>query len=189
MSQCNCEVKIKINLLSEIVLDKNKLLSNFINIKQITNLNVIKCYIVLFTKEGIETNIGSYILLLIIFIFISSCIFFIVKGFSLLCDLIEKIVLKKLNNNKKRINKKQKSKGIINIKKNRKVKLKNNGIKSFKTYKKKKSKNRGSKYINIMKTNEGDLSNVKFKKSYKKNKKNNTIHNIVNIYIKCYEQK
>ena len=154
MSQCNCEIKIRIHLFTEIVLDKNKLLDSFINIKQITNLNVVKCYNIFFTKEGIKANIGSFIVLLIIFIFICSFIFFILKGFSLLCDLIDRIVQNKQYINQKRTNKRRKNKGIMNIKKN-KNNLKNNGIISIKKYMKKKTKNLNHK--NIMKNNGGDL--------------------------------
>ena len=64
---CNCKLKIQIALISEIVLNKNILLTK-INIKKSINIELMKCYDVFLSKNGILKNIGSYILLIIIFI-------------------------------------------------------------------------------------------------------------------------
>ena len=63
---CECFVKIKCPLISEIEINKDKLLNNFIDIKKILNLNVIKCYKDVFNKEGLIYNIGFYIMSIII---------------------------------------------------------------------------------------------------------------------------
>ena len=65
---CECEVKIKIPLMSEIVFNKELLKSKFVDIKNIMNLNVMKCYNILFTSKGLLFNIGTYIFLAIIFL-------------------------------------------------------------------------------------------------------------------------
>ena len=59
---CECNIKIKLPLISEIVLNKNKLLNNFINLKETTNIYTMKCLKLLFSKSGIINNIGSYVL-------------------------------------------------------------------------------------------------------------------------------
>ena len=65
--ECDCFVKTNFSSISEISLNKNfLLLKDFLNISNIINLNVIKCYKTLFTKEGLINNIGSYIFISII---------------------------------------------------------------------------------------------------------------------------
>ena len=63
---CDCPVKNNIPLLSEIVIDKDKLLTNFKDIKSLMNLDVMKCYKTLFDKKGLKNNLGNYIISLII---------------------------------------------------------------------------------------------------------------------------
>ena len=58
---CECNIKIKLPLISEIVINKNKLLNNFINLKETTNIYTLKCLKLLFSKNGLIKNIGNYI--------------------------------------------------------------------------------------------------------------------------------
>ena len=51
---CECEIKNEINLSSDMEIDKDKLLSYFSDIKNFINIDVMKCYKLLFTKEGIS---------------------------------------------------------------------------------------------------------------------------------------
>ena len=90
-SKCECEVKIKIPLMSEISFDTETLLDRF-TIQKIININIIKCYKVVYTKDGLINNIGSYILLIIIFINLILLILFIVKGHKNLYKSINKII-------------------------------------------------------------------------------------------------
>ena len=48
---CECFIKIKFPLISEIVINKDRLLNNFKDIKNIININIMKCYYTLFTKK------------------------------------------------------------------------------------------------------------------------------------------
>ena len=63
---CECYIIIKFLLLLEIVINKDKLLNNLKYIRNIANINIIKCYYILFTKNGIIKNIGNYIMSIII---------------------------------------------------------------------------------------------------------------------------
>ena len=94
---CNCNIKIKLPLISEIVLNKNELL-NKLDIKKSTNIKVMKCYNVFLSKDGIIKNIGSYILLIIIFINIILAILFYIKGYNKIYDKIKRIVDNKKDN-------------------------------------------------------------------------------------------
>jgi hypothetical protein len=88
---CECNVKIKIPLMYEIVLNKDLLKSKFVDIKNNINLKIMNCYNILFTSEGLLYNIGSYIFLIIIFLNIILLIAFILKGYKKLCDIIYEI--------------------------------------------------------------------------------------------------
>ena len=100
-AKCECEIKTKISLISEILSNKDKLWSNFIDIKNIINIKVMKCFRTLFTLEGLKKNIGNYILLSIIFI--NLCLFFVflIKGNKIILKYIGKIIPinKKINKN------------------------------------------------------------------------------------------
>ena len=80
-ASCECDIKNEINIIGDIVIDKDKLLESFTDIKSIINLEVMKCYSYLFTKEGLLYNIGSYILLITILIYIIAIFFFFPKGY------------------------------------------------------------------------------------------------------------
>ena len=43
-SKCECQVKLNLLLISEIKINKDKLLNNFINIKNNNNIKIIKCF-------------------------------------------------------------------------------------------------------------------------------------------------
>ena len=101
---CSCKIKISLPLISEISFDKKELYNNFFNIKNLLNLNVMKCYTVLFTKKGIKNNYGVYIIIPIIFIQIICIILFYSKGYRILKKKIKKIIDIKLNITKKKYN-------------------------------------------------------------------------------------
>ena len=79
-ASCDCEVKIKFSTISEIVFDKNLLKNKFLNINNFMNYKVMYCYPLLFTVNGIKYNIGSYIMLVIIFLCIILLCYFWIKG-------------------------------------------------------------------------------------------------------------
>ena len=126
MAKCECQVKIKIPLISEIVINKEKLMNNLVDIKNIVNLKIMKCYKILFTINGLKNNIGSYILLSIILIIIFLFLIFFTKEHKTLSDMINKISFyKKINvqnNGKKSKNNKNTeiNREMRNIKKNHK---------------------------------------------------------------------
>ena len=97
---CECSIKIKLPLISEIVINKNKLLNKFINLKETTNIYTMKCLKLLFSKDGIVNNIGNYILLSILLLNIVLSIHFILKDFDNFCNKIKELVQKIEENNK-----------------------------------------------------------------------------------------
>ena len=76
--KCSCDIKEASNTIANMFINKEKLFKRFIDIKNIANINILRCYKSLFCKKGLIYNIGSYIVIsLIIFHFISIIIFYI----------------------------------------------------------------------------------------------------------------
>ena len=89
---CSCNVKELFSPFNDININKDKLLDNFKNIKNIANLNILICYKKLFTKKGVFRNFGSILILLIILFHIISIFIFFQKQLSLLIKIIEDII-------------------------------------------------------------------------------------------------
>ena len=94
------------------------------NISNVLNLNIMKCYKVLFTKEGIKKNIGALFAIPIIAIHISCAIAFYIKGFDGIKKKVKKIIDIKFNKNNK-------GKEIPEVKNKNNKKKKKNGKKRY----------------------------------------------------------
>ena len=118
---CECQTKLKINSISEIMSDIN-ILSNDFNNEESNNINLatMKCIDQLFSKDGLLTNIISYILIIITIFFCISAIIFTKYGFYIIEQDIKKILSKR----KKNINELQYNIYSTNIKKKKKKKKK-----------------------------------------------------------------
>ena len=105
---CNCKIKYYIREISNInKIDSEKFFKGWINIENIINIKVIKCIKLFFTKNGFIKNIGNFILLSIIFLFIASGFYFYFKGFPKLIsevDTLKKEIIKDLNKEDNKIN-------------------------------------------------------------------------------------
>ena len=97
---CKCNIKYKLPLISEIQINKDKLLDNAFNFKKIFNLNTMKCINIIFTKEGLKNNIGNYTILIILLFNFILLFLFIRKGYRLLYNQIKQIL--DFNNNKEK---------------------------------------------------------------------------------------
>ena len=132
-STCDCNIKNKMDLISDIIENPNKLSNNFdtndgSSNSGSSNIISIKCTKALFSAEGLKNNISSYILLIFIAHFLLSIILFIKCGYPLLIQIINKILnekekIQKQNKIKAQaiinnINNKGKTKNIFNRKKN-----------------------------------------------------------------------
>ena len=65
-AKCSCKVKESSTSFADIKINKTKLYENFVNVKNIANINLLKCFNALFCKEGVIYNIGSYVIIFII---------------------------------------------------------------------------------------------------------------------------
>ena len=129
-SSCDCNIKNKMDLISDIMDNPNKLSDSFSSESDsnsgASNIISIKCTKALFSKEGLKNNISSYILLIFITQFLLSIVFFIKCGYHLLDDDIQNILKEKENIQKKKKNiltiegnlrnkKKKRKKNLINF--------------------------------------------------------------------------
>ena len=92
---CECGIKYKEIILSEVDYDTNLLANDFTMDDNSLNMITMKCYDTLFNKEGLLKNIGSYFLMTIIIIHFLSIIFFYKCSYPFLYDNIIKIVNEK----------------------------------------------------------------------------------------------
>ena len=91
-SVCQCIIKNKLDLISEIIDEPDKLSSHIFPNETSSNIFPIDCAKNLFTKDGLKKNISSYILSIIIFIFIFSILLFIKCGYPRLEDMMNEIM-------------------------------------------------------------------------------------------------
>ena len=108
---CECDVQNRSPLQLDDIINKERLLNNFVDIKTISNINLLKCYETLFSKNGLINNVGNYIILSIVLIYIVSLFIFIIKEFSWLIEKIKNLMkiksLEKSNINTKDENNKE----------------------------------------------------------------------------------
>ena len=95
-----------------IKIDTERLYNNFIGLTSY-NIDIIKCYFLLYKNENLIYNIGFYIILFIIFLFCVGALTFIFKGYDLLLQKIN------YNFNHKKNNKQHKGYHFINNKKHK----------------------------------------------------------------------
>ena len=100
---CQCKVQngIKFFPINYIEL----LEKDFRNYKRISNLDIMKCYNILFSLKGLIKNSGNYILMLIIILYIISAIIFYKKEYNLLCNKINEILDFKNSQNETNVSK------------------------------------------------------------------------------------
>ena len=97
-AMCSCQVKTKSTAkVAGVSIDKNKLYENFIDIKNIVNINVLKCYKLIFTLNAFKSNYANLILLVIILLFLICLILFYFKDYYYLLKILSIIVYFKLN--------------------------------------------------------------------------------------------
>ena len=124
--QCSCDVKNGITDEKNIIFQINNLRESFFDFDSFSNIKIIKCYKVVFSADGLKKNIGSYILLIIIFIYIITTIIFIINGVIKLKGMLSVIfaIKKPFNPIKKSAT------NYVDIKKTKSQNVKNNELAS-----------------------------------------------------------
>ena len=120
-AKCSCQVKNTLSL-DNIELNGKNLWKNFLDIKSITNIEIIKCYKIVFDKNNIKNNYGFFIMIFIIILYFICLFIFYRKSKKKLIDEIIQIIKAK-NNINNQLNKNKKI--YVGVKNNMK-KIKNN---------------------------------------------------------------
>ena len=192
---CKCEVKKNVSLdINEIGFEKNDI-SSFFAIKTYMNIEVIRCFNLLFCKSGFINNYGSYILSFGILMFLILMILFYFRYKENIIELISQVYPKYDFNKissppKKNINiisknpNKNNSKEYLIIKKEQlKTRKKKKGDKKEITKKDKKKYKIKNNKKNIKKKDNLKIFNIKEKIRNSKNKNQDSTHkNIKDIY-------
>ena len=183
---CECPIKINLFKLSEISINKTKLYDKFMDYKNIVNLNLMKCYKVLFTKKGILYNIGSYIVIFLILFYFISIIMFYKNDLKIIKNQIEQIIFIKnnLSNINVNINNKNNKKVKKEIKNKRNMKISKTNIAKInlkETNNKTEFKNKYKRKRKKLRTSIENLNSPPIKKSKKKIKAIKTTSNITDF--------
>ena len=181
-AKCKCDVKKSSSSFADMKIDKEKLYKSFVDIKNIANIKLMKCYDALFNEKSIISNIASYLItsielfhiIIIIIFYISQKIILFnkIKDISFGINNVELIKEQENNKVKKRERKKLFRKKTENIIQDRNKK--ENNHKEIKLILPNNSYNfkKGKKY--------NKKHNPPVKRQNKINKKvNNNINNIV----------
>ena len=180
---CSCEVKISLPLISEINIDKKKLFNSFSDIKNIANLDLMKCYNTLFSKKGIIRNYGFFILLSNIFLFIICLIIFYSKEHKKIKIIIYGFIIYKIN--KKEIKSITSKYKILKEKYKKEIKNKTNKIKKEKKKFKNREKNNSRKNLILKDVNDRtkESKEIETLNNYEDSNENEFKNDIINLII------
>ena len=165
---CSCEVKESYDSFADMNINRTKLYKNFVNFKNIANINILVCYKKLFTKIGVYRNIGCIIIALLFTFHLINVFIFYIKQIDKIKNIIEDIICARKNmnlivkNGNKRTNK------------NTKKRKKNNYIIQTNNKQKNKKSNIIPKLNNL---NNNNNKNLILKNNKNKVKKKNRIKN------------
>ena len=88
----NCKIKnVMKNITDNKKIDSEKFFKDWMRIENIININIIKCIEILNNKDAFLKNIGNFILLSVLILFIISANYFYFKGFSKLTSIINRL--------------------------------------------------------------------------------------------------
>ena len=156
-AKCTCDAKGASLSFADMNINKTKLAQNFIDIKNILNINIMSCIKVLFSKKGIRKNIAFYLILINFIFHLITVIVFYGKQKMKLNKKIKNIIF-----------------SIGNLELFKDDIIKNNTKKSKK---KKKDKNKSSKNNVLRNTDNQEEKKIKEIKlsSYKDKNKHNPV--------------
>jgi len=183
---CSCFTKINLPLISEIKVDKEKLYSNFKDIRNIGNFEMLSCINLFFNKNNIFKNLSNYIMIILFILSIFSVLIFLFFDYKKINEFIDSnedkisnqnlsdnIMTTKIENkrnlnivqNSDNSNNKIKIKKKNKIRKNNKIISENKNNYSFDVKTTKKLKIKSREY------NDYELNELQYKDALKKDKR------------------
>ena len=115
--QCECLIKNNITEnIDNIKFYGTLFFSNFLELENFSNIEVVKCFKLVFSKLGQIYNYGSYLFIILTFIFLILMILFYIKGKNQISDIMNIVIRNKdLKSLKAPIKKKIKDKNKIKV--------------------------------------------------------------------------
>ena len=162
--QCSCDIKLKVTENFDIKFNKKEFFKSFIDIKNLANLDVMKCYKIVMRKKELIKNYGCFIICFILLLYFITLIFFCFNSFKKLKkDIMD--IIKALKNNNDLINEGiEINNRIINKNKNKKIKFKKR--KKMKEIKNNYLTNQNNKNYNLENINDNNSDDNDSKKEY-----------------------
>ena len=93
--ECKCDALINLPYISELKIDKKKLYK-FMNIKKIGNFDVLKCYNLVFSLNGLKSNLGFYFFIPTVIMYIICIIIFYKYEFDIIKKYIKDLMFAKI---------------------------------------------------------------------------------------------
>ena len=175
---CSCNIKLKLPLISEIKIDKNKLFSNFKDINNIANIKMLKCIYLLFDIKNIFNNYANYMLIILLVLEIITIFVYFLYDNKKNIFLVKNIIKIKAKIDLFQEKNKIKSKNIHIKRKNKKRSKTMNAYDLMNTFIKKKMNKRLSVGNLKLKNNNQNTNIVNFLNvNIKSTPKSNKIHN------------
>ena len=179
--KCSCYIKLNTSSNYDIKFNKNDFFKSFIDIKNIFNLSILKCYKTVLKIKSLGKNYGCFIITFVILLYFITLFIFCVSSYDQLKKEIKKIYLTfKFNENAIKLSKYQINGNIKKEKLTKKVYIKQNKILENKIKRKKLIKSGKEKKIHfILSTEKNDKSNIKINTNSFR-----SFNNIKKIYYK-----
>ena len=143
-AKCSCDIKLSIPDNFDIKFNKKDFFKSFININNIANINIMKCFKKVLKLKFLKQNYGFYIISSIIILYFITLIIFIIISFNKLKRDINAIIFaSKFNESSVKKYKNMQNKNIVRIYAKKKIK-RNKKIKNKKIKAKLNIKNKGN---------------------------------------------
>ena len=81
-AKCSCDVKLSLAPIDNIKFDKKEFFKNFIDIKNIANLSILKCFKQVMKGKNILKNYGFFIMTFILLLYFATLILFLIKSYN-----------------------------------------------------------------------------------------------------------
>ena len=175
-AKCSCDIKTSVPPDYDIKFNKNEFFKSFIDIKNIFNFNIMKCFETVYNMKSLNKNYGFYMIASIVFLHFITLLIFVTISFAKLKEEIITIILTiKFNENPtkdKESNTKNAQIIIVNTKRNQirnKIDEKEKEGKNISDKKKEKEKHHGrNKKLNLCNCTEKEkINSEKFNCNYK----------------------
>ena len=105
-AKCSCDIKTSMPPFEEIKFNKNDFFKSFIDVKNIFNMNILKCYKTVFKVKELKKNYGFFFVSFIVLLYFFSLIIFSASSFNKYKKEIKNIILS-LKSNKSSSKKQQ----------------------------------------------------------------------------------